>query len=261
MARTEYYNDPQAPKPNSIVPAVTVFVLDAQDRVLLIRRTDNGLWAIPGGAQDFGEYIKETAVRETKEESGIDVEVTGIVGIYSDPKHVMAYSDGEVRQQFSICFRARYLGGNPKPSNESSAVCWASRDDLTALPIHPSMQLRIDHGTSTAQSPISGDDIALNRSSICRTALTSVASARAQKRVTRWSGPYRDRISASRSKTSKSCPSGPVVISTELWQRPPLHVAIAVGAFGQVPLQTSGKLPERDPYTQDTTSAEHRGFA
>jgi ADP-ribose pyrophosphatase YjhB (NUDIX family) len=156
VARTEYYNDPQAPKPNSIVPAVTVFVLDDQDRVLLIRRTDNGLWAIPGGAQDFGEYIAETAVRETKEESGIDVEVTGIVGIYTDPKHVMAYSDGEVRQQFSICFRARYLGGEPTPSSESSEVRWTSRRELDGLPMHPSMRLRIQHGYANLPDPYIG---------------------------------------------------------------------------------------------------------
>lgn len=156
MARTEYYDDPKAPKANSIVPAVTVFVLDAQDRVLLIRRTDNGLWAIPGGAQDFGEYIAETAVRETKEESGIDVEVTGIVGIYTDPKHVMAYSDGEVRQQFSICFRARYLGGDPTPSSESSHVRWTRRDELGSLPIHPSMMMRIDHGYERRPEPYIG---------------------------------------------------------------------------------------------------------
>ncbi|WP_431973968.1 NUDIX domain-containing protein [Micromonospora haikouensis] len=156
MARTEYYDDPKAPKANSIVPAVTVFVLDGQDRVLLIRRTDNGLWAIPGGAQDFGEYIAETAVRETKEESGIDVEVTGIVGIYTDPKHVMAYSDGEVRQQFSICFRARYLGGEATPSSESSEVRWISREELPSLPIHPSMQLRINHGYERRPEPYIG---------------------------------------------------------------------------------------------------------
>lgn len=156
MARTEYYNDPNAPKANSIVVAVTVFVLDDQDRVLLIRRTDNGLWAIPGGAQDFGEYIAETAVRETKEESGIDVEVTGIVGTYTDPKHVMAYTDGEVRQQFSICFRARYLGGEPTPSSESSQVRWVAQADLDDLPIHPSMRLRIDHGYANSAEPYIG---------------------------------------------------------------------------------------------------------
>src|SRR4029450_12400718 len=112
---------------NSIVVAVTAFVLDEDGRVLLIRRTDNGLWAIPGGAQDIGEYIADTVVRETKEESGIDVKVTGVVGIYSNPNHVMAYSDGEVRQQFSIFFRARYLGGEATPSDESSEVRWVER--------------------------------------------------------------------------------------------------------------------------------------
>jgi ADP-ribose pyrophosphatase YjhB (NUDIX family) len=156
MARTEYYNDPAAPKPNSIVVAVTVFVTDADDRVLLIRRTDNGLWAVPGGAQDFGEYIAGTAVRETKEESGIDVRVTGVVGIYTDPKHVMAYSDGEVRQQFSICFRGEYVGGELTPSSESSEVRWVPRDELDALPIHPSMRLRIDHGYEGRTEPYIG---------------------------------------------------------------------------------------------------------
>jgi ADP-ribose pyrophosphatase YjhB (NUDIX family) len=156
MARTEYLNDPEAPKANSIVVAVTVFVLDERDRVLLIRRTDNGLWAIPGGAQDVGEYLSETAVRETREESGIEVEVTGVVGIYSNPNHVMAYTDGEVRQQFSICFRGAYLGGEPTPSDESSQVRWVPRVELDDLPIHPSMRLRIDHGYAASTEPYIG---------------------------------------------------------------------------------------------------------
>jgi ADP-ribose pyrophosphatase YjhB (NUDIX family) len=156
MARTEYYDDPRAPKANSVVVAVTVFVLDERDRVLLIRRTDNALWAIPGGAQDIGESIAETAVRETSEESGIDVEVVGLVGIYSDPKHVVAYSDGEVRQQFSICFRARPIGGEPRPSSESSDVRWVARGELDALPIHRSMRLRIDHGYANLSEPYIG---------------------------------------------------------------------------------------------------------
>lgn len=156
MARTEHYNDPAAPKPNSIVVAVTVFVTDSMSRVLLIRRTDNGLWAIPGGAQDFGEYIAETAVRETKEESGVDIRVGGVVGIYTDPKHVISYSDGEVRQQFSICFRGEYLGGSPTPSSESSEVRWVSRAELDQFSIHPSMRLRIEHGYEQRPKPYIG---------------------------------------------------------------------------------------------------------
>ncbi len=156
MARTEHYNDPQAPRPNSIVVAVTVFVLDDEHRVLLIRRTDNALWALPGGAQDFGEYISETAVRETREEAGTDVAVCGVVGIYTNPNHVVEYSDGEVRQQFSICFRGRYISGEPTPSDESSEVRWVPRDALDELPIHPSMRLRIDHGYEDRSEPYIG---------------------------------------------------------------------------------------------------------
>lgn len=156
VARTEYYNDPLAPTPNSLVVAVTAFVLDDQGRVLLIRRTDNGLWAIPGGAQNFGEYIAEAAVREAAEESGITIEVTGIVGVYSNPNHVMAYADGEVRQQFSICFRGRYLDGKPTPSSETSEVRWVAREDLDVLPIHPSMRLRIDNGYEHRPEPCIG---------------------------------------------------------------------------------------------------------
>jgi ADP-ribose pyrophosphatase YjhB (NUDIX family) len=156
MARIEHFNEPGAPKANSIVVAVTVFVLDDQDRVLLIRRTDNGLWALPGGGQDFGEYIADTAVRETREEAGIDIEVIDVVGIYTNPNHVVEYSDGEVRQQFSICFRARYLHGEPTTSAETSAVRWVMYDELDLLPIHPSMRLRIDHGYQNRPKPYIG---------------------------------------------------------------------------------------------------------
>jgi ADP-ribose pyrophosphatase YjhB (NUDIX family) len=156
VARIEHYNDPNAPRANSIVVACTVFVVDDQDQVLLIRRTDNDLWALPGGAQDISEYIAETAVRETREEAGIDIEVTGLVGIYTNPNHVVEYSDGEVRQQFSICFRARYVSGSPTPSSESSEVRWIAPNELDELPIHPSMRLRINHGYEQRPEPYIG---------------------------------------------------------------------------------------------------------
>lgn len=156
MARTEHYNDPHAPTANSIVVAVTVFALNDTDELLLIRRTDNDLWALPGGSQDIGEYIAETAVRETLEETGIRVEVTGVVGIYSNPHHVMAYTDGEVRQQFSICFRAQPVAGEPTPSDESTEVRWIPRGQLDVLQIHSSMRLRIDHGYQHRPEPYIG---------------------------------------------------------------------------------------------------------
>ncbi|GAA2975301.1 NUDIX hydrolase [Actinokineospora diospyrosa] len=152
MARTDYYHDPNAPTPNSIVVAVTAYITNTDGQLLLIRRTDNDLYSIPGGALDVGETLTQTVVREVKEETGIDVEVTGLVGIYSDPGHVIAYTDGEVRQEFSICFRAHATGGTLRTSDESKEVLWRSPDSLDELNIHPSIRLRILHG-SQRQAP------------------------------------------------------------------------------------------------------------
>lgn len=110
MARTEYYDDPDAPVPNSLVVAASAAVLDEAGRLLLQRRVDNGLWAMPGGAMETTESLPEAAVREVREETGYQVEVTGLVGTYTDARHVIAYSDGEVRRQFNVCFRARVVG-------------------------------------------------------------------------------------------------------------------------------------------------------
>ncbi|QFZ16592.1 NUDIX hydrolase [Saccharothrix syringae] len=153
MARTDHYHDPNAPTATNIVVAVTAFVQDDQGRLLMIRRTDNDLYSIPGGAQDVGETIGHTVIREVKEETGIDVDPTDIIGVYSDPAHVIAYTDGEVRQQFSICFRATPTGGELRTSNESSEVHWVAREDLDALNIHPSIRLRIDHGFQARTTP------------------------------------------------------------------------------------------------------------
>ena len=109
MTRIDYLNDPNAPDANSIVPAVSAIVTDEQGRMLLIRRTDNNYWSIPGGGVNPGESVSDAVAREVKEETGIDCQVNGLVGIYSDPNHVAAYDDGEVRQEFSICFTTRTL--------------------------------------------------------------------------------------------------------------------------------------------------------
>ncbi|MGW2543187.1 NUDIX hydrolase [Kitasatospora sp. NPDC001574] len=144
MARRDYENDPAAPKPNSLVPAASAVVVDDTDgRVLLHRRTDNGMWALPGGTMELGESIADCAVRETFEETGIRVAVTGIVGTYTDPGHVMAYDDGEVRQEFSICFLARPVGGALRISSESHEVGWFTPAEIEGLPILPSIRKRL----------------------------------------------------------------------------------------------------------------------
>ena len=156
MARIDYIDDPNAPAANSVVPSVTAVVEDDQGRILLIHKTDNNLWALPGGGHDIGESIADTVVREVKEETGYDVEVTGLVGTYTNPGHVMAYDDGEVRQQFSLCFKAQLLGGEARTSSESKAVTWVAPGDLLDLHMHPSMRLRIQHYLEHRDQPFIG---------------------------------------------------------------------------------------------------------
>jgi ADP-ribose pyrophosphatase YjhB (NUDIX family) len=156
MARRDYFDDPDAPAANSVVPSVVAAVRDEQGRLLMIHRTDNDLWALPGGGHDIGESIADTVVREVREETGIDVEVTRLVGLYTDPRHVMAYDDGEVRQQFSICFAATPTGGTLTTSSESREVRWVDPADLHELSIHPSMRLRIDHALQGRTHPYIG---------------------------------------------------------------------------------------------------------
>ncbi|MFD7235003.1 NUDIX hydrolase [Streptomyces syringium] len=156
MARTEYYDDPHAPEPNSLVVAASAVVTDLHGRILLQRRRDNDLWALPGGGMDMGDSLPGAAVREVKEETGLDVEITGLVGTYTDPRHVIAYSDGEVRRQFNVCFTARITGGELAISDESTEVRFVAPAELEALPMHHTQRLRLTHFLERRAAPYLG---------------------------------------------------------------------------------------------------------
>lgn len=156
-SRIDHYDDPTAPPANSLVPSANVIVVDDHDRVLVIHRTDNDNWAVPGGAMDLGESMVDCAVRETREETGIDCEITGLVGLFTDPKHLIEYtSNGEVRQEFSMLFTARPLGGELTPSSESREVLWVSRPEMESLKMDRSMRFRLQHWLDGASQPYLG---------------------------------------------------------------------------------------------------------
>jgi ADP-ribose pyrophosphatase YjhB (NUDIX family) len=94
---------------------------------------------------DIGESIGQAIVREVREETGLEVAPEDIVGVYSDPGHVFAYDDGEVRQQFSVCFVCKTVGGELQVSKESSEVAFFSPEEIEGLDMHESIRLRIQH--------------------------------------------------------------------------------------------------------------------
>ncbi len=156
-ARIDYLDDPSAPPANSLVPSVNVVVENDEGEILLIERSDNGNWSLPGGAMDIGESIAEAAVRETLEETGIRCEVISLVGIYTNPRHVLHYtSNDEVRQEFSVVFAGRPLAGETTTSEESSQVRWVAPERLDDGRMHPSMRLRLAHYLERRDQPYIG---------------------------------------------------------------------------------------------------------
>ena len=156
MARTEYYDDPDAPVPNTLVVGVSAVLTDGEGRILLQRRADNELWALPGGGMDLDESVPEAARREVREETGYEVDITGLVGLYTDARHIIAYGDGEVRRQFNICLTARVVGGRMIISDESVDLRWIAPEEFDTLPMHRTQRLRLAHFLEDRERPYVG---------------------------------------------------------------------------------------------------------
>lgn len=155
--RIDYFDDPSAPPANSVKPSASAFVL-RDGQVLLTCRSDNGNWSMPGGAHDPGESLSMTAVRETLEETGISIRLTGVAGIYSDPRHVIHYtSNDEVRQEFTVVYRGVFVSGEPKTSSETTQVAWVPIETIPSLRMDRSQSMRLDwaiHHAETWIDPI-----------------------------------------------------------------------------------------------------------
>ncbi len=143
--RIEYWHSPNAPEANSLVPASNLLVVNDHGQILLQQRRDTDQWALPGGKQDLGETPSQCAVRECHEETGVFAEVTGLLGVYSDPAHLVEYtSDGEVRQEYEVTLIGKPLDGHPTATAEAIAARWVSPADLNELDIHPTQRRQID---------------------------------------------------------------------------------------------------------------------
>ncbi|CAI7975477.1 8-oxo-dGTP diphosphatase [Frankia sp. Hr75.2] len=147
--RIDYWDDPAAPKPTSRKSSASAVITDDTGRILLLHRPDNGLWTIPTGGVKKNETVAEAAIRETHEETGLEIEIAGLVGIFSDPRHLIEYADGEVRQPINICFRGTPTGGHLTTTDEASEVLWVSPSDIADFEIHPAIMLRIHHALAT----------------------------------------------------------------------------------------------------------------
>jgi len=92
-----------------------------REKILLTQRTDNGQWCLPGGRIEAGESVAEACVRETWEETGLQVRVTRLIGVYSNPNKLVIYPDGNKAHIIALSFEAEIIGGELGGSNETTA--------------------------------------------------------------------------------------------------------------------------------------------
>jgi len=97
---------------DEIKAGVAIIILNDENQVLLQKRADVGLWGIPSGHIEKGETVSEAAIREVKEETNLDIRITKLIGVYSDPSsQVFTYPSGKVVHFITTCFLAEITGG------------------------------------------------------------------------------------------------------------------------------------------------------
>jgi 8-oxo-dGTP pyrophosphatase MutT (NUDIX family) len=91
-----------------------VLVLDDQDRLLMLMRTDTHTWGLPGGALELGENLEEAARRETREEIGMEIGKISLYGVFSGEELYFKYPNGDEVYNVSIVYITRELHGEMK---------------------------------------------------------------------------------------------------------------------------------------------------
>lgn len=118
-----------------LLPSAAVAVLDDQMRLLLCLHRDKNLWVVPGGLIEPGEQPADAAVRETWEETGLFIEITGLLGAYGGSDLIIDYPNGDRAAYVGTIFRGRIAGGHLRADGEETLeVRYFTRQELTAVP-------------------------------------------------------------------------------------------------------------------------------
>ena len=120
-------------------PSASAVIFDRRRRLLLQQRSDGGQWGLPGGSVEVGESVSQAVVREVREETGLDVSVRRLIGVYSEPDmQVVRYPDGNVWHYVNVCFECVVRGGALTTCDETLALRWVplTRLPATLLPNH-----------------------------------------------------------------------------------------------------------------------------
>ncbi len=115
------------------VGSAAVIFDESRQKVLLTRRADNDQWCLPGAGMEPGESGAENCVREVFEETGLQVRIVRLIGVYSDPNYLVEYPDGNQVQIVAMSFEAAPVGGTLGLSDETTALGYFSLAEVEQM--------------------------------------------------------------------------------------------------------------------------------
>ena len=102
-------------------------------KILLTRREDNNQWCLPSGGMEPGESASETCIREVEEETGLQVAIKRLIGVYTSSHELVVYQDGNKIQLVALCFEAEVMGGELRLSCETTEYGYFSYQEIQEL--------------------------------------------------------------------------------------------------------------------------------
>ncbi len=121
-------------KEGQLRPGASALIFnETRDCILMTQREDNSRWCLPGGGMDSGESAAEACVREVLEETGLEVRVVKLVGVYTSPDILVEYPDGNKIQPVAFSFEAEVIGGELTLSDETIDFGWYTVAEIESM--------------------------------------------------------------------------------------------------------------------------------